>query len=431
MNWKTINIIRMLLDPKVTRTPFKVLRELNRRGIKRMPGKFYSGKGKAPGRPAALRFIKQWLRGENPTRHNGQWVLNSFLPPFPGKAYDKMFENLLSGRRLSPVSAFLAVTAECPYNCLHCSLKKRKSGNLDTAQWLNAIFQLQQLGTSIIGFTGGEPLLREDLPQLVEAAVKGGSEVIIFSSGAGFTREKAEQLKQAGAWAFCVSLDNTDAEAMSTQRGRADALETALNALKLSHETGFYTMTGTLAMPESIRSGRYLEIYRMAEELNVDEFRMVEPMPCGRMQHIDENQILTEELIAELRSFHVESNRRGRKPKVCCFNHIESPEFFGCGGGTQHLFIDPAGEVCPCDFTPMSFGNITQETFQVIWSRMTDAMGNPRRHCFIQKNYKLINRHAQESGSYPTSPEISCKICSEAGREQMPDYFQMVTGRKE
>jgi hypothetical protein len=64
-----------------------------------------------------LAFVRRWLDGDQITRHS-QWVLNSFLPPFPDPAFDRMFENLLSGRRLSPVSAFLAVSDACPYRPL-------------------------------------------------------------------------------------------------------------------------------------------------------------------------------------------------------------------------------------------------------------------------------------------------------------------------
>ena len=428
MNFQFFKLLSIILDPRISKAPLRSVRELRKRGIKRMPEVFDKG---GSSRLRGLKFLREWLSGEMLTRHKGKWVLNSFLPPFPGRAYERMFENLLSGRRLSPVSAFLAVTSRCPFSCPHCSIKGRPEGDLSTESWLKAINELHALGNSVIGFTGGEPLTRKDLPELVKAAVDGGGETIVFSSGAGFTPKLAEKLKAAGLWAFCVSVESFDEERNSKMRNNPEALSIARKALELSVKTGFYTMIGSVARRSFVESREYENIYRVAREIGIDEFRMVEPMPCGKLIDAAEDDLLTPEHIKSLREFHVETNRRGKLPKVCAFNHIESPEYFGCGGGTQHMFIDYNGQVCPCDFTPMSFGCVEKQPLEEIWNRMNEAMHNPRRNCFVQKNHKIIQKHYHKEGRLPLSPEISEEICSEAGTEPFPDYFQMVTGRKE
>jgi MoaA/NifB/PqqE/SkfB family radical SAM enzyme len=170
-------------------------------------------------------------------------------------------------------------------------------------------------------------------------------------------------------------------------------------------------------------------MHTLANECGAHELRLVEPMPCGLLAQGGADSLLGPEHIAAIRRFHVESNRQRLRPKVCAFNQIESPELFGCGAGTQHLFVDAAGEVCPCDFTAMSFGNAAREPLELIWSRMSEAMGNPRRHCFIQAHHDLLLKHA--GGHFPLPPEKSRLVCAEAGRGPLPDYFQLVTGRKE
>ena len=153
MTNQSFQILRMLFNPQVTATPRRVLQQLGRQGRQRLPGDVQrSLTGLVPSLKG-IRFVQQWLAGEKITRHNGQWVINSFLPPFPGPAYERMFENLLSGRRLSPVSAFLAVSDTCSYHCWHCSFKNRVAGNLDTEEWIKIIKDLHRLGASIIGFT--------------------------------------------------------------------------------------------------------------------------------------------------------------------------------------------------------------------------------------------------------------------------------------
>ena len=139
-------IARILLNPRVTTTPKRVLRQLGQQGKPRLPGDVQRSLNRFLPGLKGLRFVQRWLDGEHITRHKGQWVINSFLPPFPGLAFDRMFENLLSGRRRSPVSAFLAVCDACPYRCWHCSLKNRAAGNLSGVEWPRIIEQLHSLG---------------------------------------------------------------------------------------------------------------------------------------------------------------------------------------------------------------------------------------------------------------------------------------------
>jgi MoaA/NifB/PqqE/SkfB family radical SAM enzyme len=424
-----LQIVRMLLDARVTRTPRRVLRQLNQEGRRRLPTDVEQSLSRGVPGLRGLRFVQRWLDGESITRHNGQWVINSFLPPFPGAAYERMFENLLSGRRLSPVSAFLAVTAACPYRCWHCSLKHRLVGNLDTRQWLKVIQDLHQLGASIIGFTGGEPCLREDLPELVEAASKGGAATIVFSCGAGVDPRLIGRLKAAGLWSFCVSLDHPSAEDHDRLRGAPGSHTQACRALAWARRAGFYTMVGTVATRALVENNLLPAIHQLARECGAHELRIVEPMPCGLLAQSPADVALTRDHIQAIRQFHVRANRKRLQPKVCAFNQVESPELFGCGAGTQHLFIDSGGEVCPCDFTAMSFGNVGRVPLEQIWSQMSEAMGNPRRHCFIQQQHALLLKHGD--GRFPLAPDQSLLVCAEAGREPLPDYFQLLSGRKE
>ncbi len=427
MNLQLLKLLRILFNPKITSTPIKVLRELRSQGVQRLPSSVQNEIEKGYAKKNSISFMREWLDGELISKHQGKWVLNSFLPPFPSVAFDRMFENLLSGRRLSPVSAFLAVTADCPNDCWHCSYKKRRIDSLSTETWISTIQDLKNLGTSIIGFTGGEPLVRNDIPKLVTAASNAGATTILFSSGATFNEEKAQALKDSGLWAFCVSLDHSDEKVHNQMRGANNAYNQAIAALRLSKKYGFYTMIGVVASRHLVEENNHEKLYSIARRLGVHEFRIVEPMPCGNLDQGHEETFLSQSHIEKLREFHVMTNRKGRLPKVCAFNQIESPELFGCGAGTQHMFIDSAGEVCPCDFIPLSFGNVDSEPLNNIWAEMNEAMVNPRRHCFIQKNFHIISQYSKDK--YPLSLPISKEICSKAEKEALPDYFALITNQ--
>lgn len=426
MSLSLLRFAALLLDPRVSGPPLLALRKMRARGVRRLPARVYDPVSGRVRLAQMRRFLHEWLGGERLTRHRGQWVLNSFLPPFPGPAYRRMFDNMFSGRHLSPVSAFLAVTARCPATCAHCSRGERRDGpELTTAQWTDAIRQLHGLGTSIMGFTGGEPCVRGDLDALVREAARGGAATILFTSGRGFDAALAARLRDAGLWSVCVSLDADTAAAHDAARGTG-AFDAALAALRLARASGFYTMAGAVASPAFVEAGMVARIHALLAGLGVHEMRIVEAMPCGRMTDCASSDLLAPDHVAALRRFHVETNRGGRGPKVCAFNHVESPDVFGCGAGTQHLFIEPSGVVCPCDFTPLGFGNVRDMPLADLWRRMNLAMGdNPRMHCFIHRNRDRVRAHA--AAGYPLPPDLSESICRAAGPEPLPAYFALVT----
>jgi MoaA/NifB/PqqE/SkfB family radical SAM enzyme len=247
----------------------------------------------------------------------------------------------------------------------------------------------------------------------------------MFTSGIGLTKAKINPLRDAGLWALGVSLDHTAPGTVNRMRGTANAFDAAMNTLDTSRRAGLYTFINAVVDREAVASGQHRRLYDLARRLELHELRLLEPMPCGRLASAGSDCRLTPAQVAELRQFHRNTNRRGRGPKVCAFAEIESPELFGCGAGTFHLYIDPAGNVCPCDFVPLSFGNVRDERLEVVVRRMGDAMRQPRRHCFLQTNAVGIDRRAAANG-YPLSPELSIAVAAEAPAEALPDYFQCV-----
>lgn len=421
-------LLRVGTNPRIIQPPLKMMRELNKRGIRRLPDEVYDAqKGRVKPGPF-LKFVRHWLGGEKLTRHRGQWVLNSFLPPFPGKAYERLFTSMLSGRRLNPVSAYFALTSKCQAACAHCSAADRQGTDLTTAHWQKILIEAQDLGTGLIGLTGGEPLLRDDLTELIATAAEK-SAVIVFTSGIGVDRTKISDLAKAGLWSLCVSLDSAEPKIHNQSRGVADAFDQAVQTLKAAKAAGLYTMTGTLVTRELLEGDRLEKLYALAAKLGIHEVRLTEPMPCGKLSDCGNETLLNPQNIAKLRDFHRAKNRRRKGPRVTAFNEIESPQLFGCGAGTQHFYVDANGEVCPCDFTPLSFGNAKTEDLEAIWLKMNQAMGDaPRRHCFIQKHHDLIAQ--VDETVRPLPPELSCEICKKAGTEPMPDWFQLLTAGK-
>lgn len=112
-----------------------------------------------------------------------------------------------------PLWLLAELTYRCPLQCPYCSnpLEFASMQNeLTTEQWFNVFKQAREMGAVQLGFSGGEPLVRQDLPELIEYAHKLGFYTNLITSGLGFNEEKIAQFKQAGLDHIQVSFQASD-----------------------------------------------------------------------------------------------------------------------------------------------------------------------------------------------------------------------------
>lgn len=330
--------------------------------------------------------------------HDKSIIINSFIPPInshafynitiqvPGKG-ETFFKNHYTGIRKAPISTYIAATDKCMYHCWHCSaerfMKEAKTGSqFSTKQLLYIVKQLQDLGVGIIGFTGGEPLLRQDLETVV-ASIKPKSVSYVFSTGFGLTYKRACSLKKAGLLGIAISLDSLDSKKHDKMRHYKDAFNIAINAIKNAKKSGIYTMSQTVATRELLYSGGLEKLALFLKKIGVDEMRIMEPLPCGRLKK-HSKAVLTKQEMEKLKQFHVLFNENKIYPKTSVFPYFESVDQFGCGAGTQHSFVDAHGNFGPCDFIDKSYGNLLNENVFELWNKMHSDCGKPHSSCLAK-----------------------------------------------
>ncbi len=352
---------------------------------------------------------KNVIQYERLLAHEGNYIVNSFLPPInsyafyqiamkvPGEGAD-FFDNHTTGKRLAPISTYIAVTHKCMYHCWHCSASRfTDNSNIDmnTEQFLTVVKKIRDLGVGIIGFTGGEPLLRKDLEQAISLASAPPENVktkqiksmqamtLVFTTGFGLDLERAISLKKAGLFGIAISLDSVIPEKHDKMRGVGGAFKRAVIAIENAKKVGLYTMCQTVCTKDLLHSGEIYKIAEYAKTLGIDEMRIMEPIPCGSMQE-HPGEVLTKEEQNRLISIHIEMNKNKRYPKISVFPYIESEAQYGCGAGSQHSFVDADANFGPCDFLPISYGNLLTEDAELIWNRMHEDIGKPRCACYAK-----------------------------------------------
>ncbi len=373
--------------------------------------------------PKVAAFLKDYLEHEKVITFRGKRIVNTNFPPYPSPAFDTMADqfNAIGGvvdRSLFSVT--LAVTNRCPYHCWHCYNAGRSQRDVPLAALRDAVRQLRDLHVVNVTLTGGEPLLRPDLEDVVREF--GGTTFLsLNTTGAGLTQERARALHDAGLFAVGVSLDSADPEEHDRMRGKKGAFTTATDALRIAGDAGLYPYIIAVATHEFLEPDRFEAFMKFASECGALEVHLLEPSATGRLAGNTEVLLSPKERLRIL-EYQRAVAARDDLPILSSFTYVESRDAFGCGAGLTHLYIDGSGEVCPCNLVPLSFGNITREPLLDILDRMGKHFSKPRTCCVG----KTLSRHCR-GDRLPLAANASLKICDKhlPKRHATPRFFQV------
>jgi len=266
-----------------------------------------------------------------------------------------------------------AVTGECNATCGHCSFFKDESQKsrppVTLAQAAYLLKSAQDLGVSVINFTGGEPLVREDLPAIIRSVDKSLSATMLFTNG-WYLKERCAELKRAGLDSLYVSIDSAEPKKHDTLRGLEGLFDRAAEGIGSALSAGFSVGISCCISPESYRGGELDRVIELAKRLRVHEVLVYDTVPTGRCAQREDlraNIAWLEEMIASVAKY----NEDPAYPGVLVYAYATSHRGVGCTSGVNYFYLSPWGDVCPCDFNHMSFGNALKEPLYRIWDRMT------------------------------------------------------------
>ncbi len=344
-------------------------------------------------------------------------AFRSFL--LTAKSRDAAFTDLVLNRKRAPDIISLAVTARCPNDCVYCSLTDAGGEELTTGEWVSVVHQAQELGSCLIEFTGGEPLTRTDLEDIIRS-VDERSRTLVATSGQGFTPVRARSLKAAGLDIVMVSLDSPDLDKNALTRG-PELYGVALEAIKNALSMGLYTVISALLPRQDISEEHVFRLCSFAEGMGADELLLVKPIPAGKLRSREARADLffDHEALEFLESICSKASRRFHKLNICSTALMECAERTGCAGGAQLTHISSTGELFPCDFLPLSFGNVLVEPLTELWPEMNEVMGIPKRNCMC---YTLMD--ALLAGDLPIARERSVDLCGAIRETEYPGFYR-------
>lgn len=326
-------------------------------------------------------------------RQDGQYSFSIYQPPMPSEAGIKIIGNIGLGRwttgRPRVTTATLQITARCQADCFHCSAAKHKDRakeELTTDEWKRVIRQAERLGVVNIVFTGGEPLLRPDLYELISWVDPKEATAMMFTNGLLLDDEHVAKLKEAGLYGLNVSLDSSVAEEHDGLRRVPGCFEKARQGIQRVKEAGMLVGISTYATPERLREGKVHRLIELGREWGVHEITIFDTVPTGKLLHHDRDRLLRQEDKDLLIRLDHDLNQDPSYPHIITQAYINGPLGSGCFAGWYQFYMTAYGDMMPCDFTPLAFGNARQEDLETIWSRLIThkAYEKPCNHCRMQ-----------------------------------------------
>jgi MoaA/NifB/PqqE/SkfB family radical SAM enzyme len=267
----------------------------------------------------------------------------------------------------------IAVNDDCNAACQHCSFfsaVEEPGRELLTLQQLTrAIGDAQDLGVSVINFVGGEPLMRQDLPQIMKAVDRTRSTTVLFTNGWDL-EARAKELRQSGLDSVFVSIDAADPDTHDEFRRTPGLHARALRGIQRARQLGCSTGFAVTMTPEAWQRGELQKIIELARVVGVHEVFVFDAMPTGRYKNRTD-LVDNDEWIEDMIQSAVPFNRDGSYPGVTFLAYMSSHRSVGCSCGTSYFYLSPYGDVMSCDFNHAKFGNLLDEPLWRIWGRLS------------------------------------------------------------
>ncbi|WFA09365.1 radical SAM protein [Tissierella sp. Yu-01] len=269
-------------------------------------------------------------------------------------------------------------TKKCNLNCKHCyreSGPEKMDDELTTEEGKELFDQMIKAGMNVIVLSGGEPMLRDDIFELITYAKLKGMTVLMGSNGTLITKEKANMLRECGLSAIAISIDSLDPQKHNLFRGSDTAFIKAIEGVNNCVDAELRVQLNCTITKNNLNEIE--KIADFASELGAVSSHMLFLVDTGRGRDIKEvslskteykeaiNQIIHKDLELNIRvkptcapQYKVESLLKGIEPKA---------NSRGCIAGISYCSILPNGDVHICPYAPVKVASVREESFDYIW----------------------------------------------------------------
>lgn len=276
------------------------------------------------------------------------------------------------------------LTRRCNLECAHCYIsagpEETAASELTASEFRRITEEILTLNPApLFILSGGEPLLRADLPELARFASGRGATVVIGTNGTLLTDERVAELKDAGVTGVAVSVDSLEPKHHDNFRhgpGSLAATTAALERLR-RHRLDFIIQT-TVTKKSRTELGQLIAWAAEQGAVCFNAYFLVATGRGARLSDLspDEYEAALAELVAHAQTYLGRMMVRAKcAPHFMRHVHRETPDSpilnyrTRCPCGTQYCRITPDGKLTPCPYTPAAAGDLRRQSFGEVWQR--------------------------------------------------------------
>ncbi|MGD9896280.1 MAG: pyrroloquinoline quinone biosynthesis protein PqqE [Candidatus Methylacidiphilaceae bacterium] len=276
-----------------------------------------------------------------------------------------------------PFSLLCEVTFRCPLQCPYCSnplgFAHALRNELETKEWVRVLEEAAGLGVVQANFSGGEPLLRKDLVELVGAAQHLGLYTNLSTGGTLLNPGLAKRLKEAGLGGFQLSIQDSRPESAERIAGLQGSFAKKAEAARMAREAGF--ALGINAVLHRRNLDRIEEIVALAEEWGAERLELANTQYNGWALKNRRWLLPTREQVERASEAASRAQKRLRGKMDILFvipdYYATYPKACLHGWGRAFLTVSADGLALPCqaarEIASLSFPNVRERSLRDIW----------------------------------------------------------------
>ncbi|GGK70454.1 radical SAM/SPASM domain-containing protein [Haloarcula sebkhae] len=275
-----------------------------------------------------------------------------------------------------PLVLIWEVTQACELACKHCradAQPRRHPDELSTAEGKALLDQAREFGDGqLVVLSGGDPLAREDLPELVEYGTEQGLRMTLTPSGTNsITQDRLAELDDAGLRRLALSIDGGDSESHDTFRGESGSFEATMEAAEAARDLDIPLQINTTVCAETVE--QLPAIRDIVADLDAVLWSVFFLVPVGRGRVLTpiaperaERVLSWLHEVSDEAPFGLKTTEAPHYRRVAIQNQNEGASGLkrrmGIRAGKGFAFVSHTGEVFPSGFLPKSAGNVREES---------------------------------------------------------------------
>ena len=314
----------------------------------------------------------RWLNRHFPRLNAGAGmacrVLRLYASNRSARAWGRLLRHVRRRGSAVPAPVFFAVglTYRCVCRCEHCYAAGRvrdRAAELRTEEVKGLLDEAAELGALEAFFTGGEPLLRGDLPDLIAYGRGLGLLTRISTNGYLLDSGRVDALAAAGLTQAGVSLDYADPDEHDRWRNLPGLHARAIEGIRRLLDAGVRVQVHCLASRHKITEG--LEsVIALARDLRASGVCLIFPSAAGRLECALEEALTDQEMAAV----------RALQDFTFVFAELPTADSVCAATGRTFLYVNPYGYASPCTTIRYPMGNVRQTPLGEIWRRFAEGM---------------------------------------------------------